>query len=225
MIIKICGITTAEDATASLSSGSDWIGLNLVAGPRRITLPSALSIIAETNEPERAVVLVSVRDTPDFRRELGQLRSAGTRRLQLYGAVTPSAIERLQGMGFETLSVHGLGDERDLLRVDAFIDDCGPHPPTHVLIDAAGAAQLGGTGRLANWNAIAAARHAGRLARWPSLVLAGGLTPENVADAVNRVAPFGVDVSSGVEAAPGRKDLAKVAQFVHNARSAADPLG
>ncbi len=95
---------------------------------------------------------------------------------------------------------------------------CGEHKPDHVLLDAGIPDQLGGTGRRLDWERLAKERSAGRFNDWPAVILAGGLTPANVAEAIRLTNPAGVDVSSGVETNPGRKDHAKVERFIQATR-------
>ncbi len=219
MIVKICGITTLDDARFVLTAGADWIGLNLVSGPRRIELPGAITILNGLSNPSNVVGLVILQDGVLDDSIVAALRDHGVRRLQLYGQVTPEALGLLRQAGFETILVHPVVDEHSLEALDAFLIACGDTRPNYVLFDAAVEGQYGGTGQRANWEAMARARARGRYAHWPPVVLAGGLTSDNVAEAIRLVAPAGVDVSSGVEAAPGRKDPRKVEELIKSARS------
>ncbi len=212
MIVKICGIATLEDARCALDAGADWIGLNLVSGPRRVELSTALTILAALPDASRAVALTTLQGAHDP--TLNILADHGVRRLQPYGQVTPQAIAALQGRGLETIFLHPVVDEPSFAGLDKFLAACTDARPDYVLFDAAVEGQHGGTGRRANWEAMARARARGRYAHWPPVILAGGLTPDNVAEAVRLVAPAGVDVSSGVEAVPGRKDHAKMEGFL-----------
>jgi len=224
MIVKICGITDVDDARHALDCGADWIGLNLVSGPRKIELAAAVAIAGQLPNPSRAVVLTASpfqgggRGKGQDDRTLTALHNAGITRLQLYGAVTNEVLGVLRERGFETILVQPVSDERSLAALDEFLAKCGGARPDYVLFDAAGGDRQGGTGRRANWSALAAAYAAGRYAGWPPVILAGGLTPGNVVQAVRTVHPAGVDVSSGVELAPGRKDHTKVRAFVSAAR-------
>ncbi len=218
MIVKICGITTADDALHALGAGADWIGLNLVAGSRRIGLPTAQAILVRLPNPAAAVVLVELHHGKIDPALGAALRNHGVRRLQLYGDVNPTALEALADAGFESIVVQPVGDQRALDLLGAFLSACRSKRPDYLLCDAASPTEKGGTGRVADWQALRAAREGGRFAGWPPILLAGGLTPENVAQAVGIVAPAGVDVSSGVESSPGRKDPQRVAQFIRAAR-------
>jgi phosphoribosylanthranilate isomerase len=220
MIVKICGITTLDDARFAIDAGADWIGLNLVSGPRRIELPAALTILNGLRDPAHVVGLVTVQNGILEDSIAAALWDHDVHRLQLYGQVTPQAIDSLQKAGFETIFVQPVADEHSLEVLDAFLAVCGDAHPDYLLFDAAVEGQYGGTGQRANWEAMARVRACGRYAHWPPVILAGGLTPDNVAEAIRFVAPVGVDVSSGVESARRRKDPEKVRRFIAAARAA-----
>ena len=213
-IIKICGCTVRDDARFALQNGADWIGLNLVGGPRKLRLADALAILDGLDDPSRAVVLLSVEDESSFDEMIAKLKPHGVRRLQLYGNVTPRIIQQAGQQGFETIKVQAIADEDSIRIADEFLSDCAAAGPTYLLLDASSETQLGGTGRRANWSVIENAIQKGRLVDWPPQILAGGLNAENVAEALRQVRPAGVDVSSGVESSPGRKDPVKVCAFV-----------
>ncbi len=223
MIVKVCGVTSLDDGKQALDAGADWIGLNLVSGPRKIELAHAMRIAAGLIDPSRAVALFAADNGSEWLRALAEIRAAGVHRVQLYGQVTPQAIREPVELGFESLFVHAAASPSDIESAGAFLKSCGSRPPGFILLDSAGATQLGGTGRRADWNAIAAARLAGKMSDWPPMLLAGGLTPENVQEAIRMVLPDGVDVSSGVESSPGRKDISKVHRFIQSIRSATPP--
>lgn len=236
MIVKICGITNTDDAMHALRVGADLIGVNLVAGPRRVDVRCAIDIITSVAragparaEPANVVALVPVvggRLPHDTR---AALEDAGVRRLQLYGDVTPEAVAELVRTGMEPIYVQHVSGSESLADFTAFLAACGSAPPAYVVFDAPARGRLGGTGQRADWRAIAAytERHT-RAARrpptgaaaHPPTLLAGGLTPDNVGDAVRCVRPAGVDVSSGVESAPGVKDPFKLDAFVKAVRRA-----
>lgn len=221
MIVKVCGITNLEDARMVLEAGADWIGLNLVAGPRRIELDTVKRIIAGLDDPSRVVVLLAAELGRVSDVTLGVLRDHGVRRVQLYGEdrELEEAVAQLRGVGLESIAVvHVRGDQW----FDCFGAEWvrrGADRPAYVLLDSGGPGRLGGTGTPADWDAIALARLGGRLSGCAPILLAGGLTPGNVAHAIQRVQPDGVDVSSGVERSPGRKDRAKVEAFIEAART------
>lgn len=214
MIVKVCGITTLADAQMALGAGADWIGLNLVAGPRRIDLTDALSILSDLADPYRAVALVNLKDEAADESTLSALAKHDVHRLQLYGQVTAQGVATLSGRGFDIIYVQPVGDERSFDELDSFLTAFDAGGPEFVLFDSAVKGRVGGTGQAANWEAIARARELGLFEAWPPVILAGGLTPENVATAISRTLPDGVDVSTGVESAPGHKDPRKVEAFL-----------
>jgi phosphoribosylanthranilate isomerase len=224
MLVKICGITNIDDARYALSAGADWIGLNLVAGPRRIELLAAERILRQLDDPSRVIALVALDQDRMPESLIAALGAYGVHRLQVYGERTPpvnrlaGAFRRLAAEGFALITVQPVADDASLASLDALLTSCGKDRPGHVLFDASVPGALGGTGRRAAWDVIARARAEGRYEHWPPVLLAGGLNPGNVAEAVRRLSPAGVDVSSGVESAPGRKDRQKIEAFIAAAR-------
>ncbi len=213
-LVKICGITSIEDATCALQAGAAWIGLNLVGGPRRLDLPRARSILSRLDDPSRAVVLVML-DAGGLPPSLAAcLRDCGVCRLQLYGEVTGQAVRTLGADGYETMVACPIAGEESLGQIGGFLTACADSPPGYLLFDTACPGRLGGTGTPADWETIARAQDAGRFDDWPPFILAGGLTSDNVAEAIHTLSPAGVDVSSGVESAPGQKDPARINAFV-----------
>jgi len=204
MVIKVCGVTTAGDADACAALGVDWIGLNFVPGsPRCIGVETALAIRDAVRGRSLLVGVVAGRGEA----ELVALRSAaGLDRLQLHGDEPPELVARLAPSGFKAIRVGSAEDAADASRYAGLL-----------LVDAKVEGALGGTGRTVDFALVAP------LARARPVLLAGGLRPGNVAEAVRAVAPWGVDVASGVERAPGVKDLDAVAAFVANARGAVAP--
>ena len=139
------------------------------------------------------------------------LKETGLDLAQLHGGEPPVVLERLQGRAFKALRSTSLAEAE----ADAeWYADLGPSAGPDLLLDAYHPQAYGGTGQRADWDTAAA------LARRYRLLLAGGLTPANVAEAIARVQPWGVDVSSGVETEPGRKDHAAVRAFIAAARGA-----
>ena len=241
MIVKICGITNADDARLAFDAGADWIGLNLVAGPRKIELDTARAVLADLPDASCIVALLRIEDIAYAPARSADAKSAGNRsipsrpnhglikgllalglrRLQLYGTATRQALAYLHQRGIEAIQVHHVGNSAALDELETSLAELEGLRPDYVLLDAADWGRLGGTGQRANWDAIAQARRDGRTDSWPPFLLAGGLTPDNVADAICAIGPVGVDVSSGVESSPGRKDAAKVRAFVTAAKESA----
>ncbi|MFQ5592270.1 MAG: hypothetical protein ACE5HE_13995, partial [Phycisphaerae bacterium] len=168
----------------------------------------------------RAVVLISLEAGRPSAASRRFLRSCGAGRLQLYGDVTPQAVAALRRGGFETVVPFPVSGEESLTHIDSFVSACAAVPPDYLLFDAAHPERVGGTGTRADWNAIEQWHGMGRINSWPPFIIAGGLTPGNIGDVVRTFSPAGVDVSSGVESAPGRKDQALVHAFIAAARAA-----
>jgi phosphoribosylanthranilate isomerase len=221
MIVKICGITTTEDARAALDAGADWIGLNLIGGggPRHLDARRAAEVLASLPDASRAVALVQLEPTGGVPADVEPLVAMGLRRVQVYGMATPATTREVANRSLEAIWVLRVDARGTIDRFGELLASCRDHPPAHVLLDAHVAGRLGGTGRTADWPMIAGARDDGVFRDWPPVLLAGGLTPENVAEAIRVTTPAGVDVSSGVEQFPGRKDPARMRAFVRAARS------
>jgi len=221
MIVKICGITRVADARACLSAGADWIGLNLVGGPRRIAFEEAAEIAAGLDEPRRVVPLVGVEHAEPIATWAGVWRGIGAEYVQLYGDVDEETVGAVRAAGLSPIVVRHVRDEASLIALeeDGALD---ASLTSYVLLDAHAPDALGGTGRKADWPLIGAWRERGAVGgrMRPGLILAGGLRPENVAEAVRLVRPDGVDVSSGVESSPGVKDIEAVRALVETARRA-----
>lgn len=219
LIIKVCGITRIEDARCVLSLGVDWIGLNLVAGPRQIDLRTAQSILAELDDPSRVVVLIRTSTQGSLDIPLNWLLDHGVGRLQLYGQGSLQAVSQSSSHGLEWIMVHSVTDRASLNAFDSSLKSCAAQPH-YVLFDSGSSTKLGGTGTCFDWNLLEDARRNNRHRGWPPVLLAGGLNADNVGDAIAKAAPSGVDVSSGVERSPGVKDKVKIERFVQAVRSA-----
>jgi phosphoribosylanthranilate isomerase len=200
--VKICGLTTVDDAVRCTEAGADALGLNFWPGsPRHVDVPTARAIVEACGD-QATMVGVFVDFTLDQVREI--LQETGTQWAQLHGDETPGLVAELLPHAYKAIGVKD-GSAIELVR---------EYPGEHLLLDASVPGMPGGTGRTFDW-AIAAS-----VAKERKLTLAGGLTPDNVADAVRAVRPFRVDVASGVESAPGRKAPDLVQQFVEAARGA-----
>ena len=209
--VKICGITNAEDARVACEAGVDAIGLNFYSrSPRALSLEKAVEL--------RAVIPPVVQVFGVFvNAEVGEVmkifRDARLDALQLHGDESPTTVAQLARIApvFKTLRI---GPDFSAATLENYPDVSG------FLFDAADVmpGQYGGTGRLADWGVAQEA------ARTHRVILAGGLNAENVAAAILRVRPYGVDVASGVEASPGAKDHAQLHEFVREARRADQEL-
>jgi phosphoribosylanthranilate isomerase len=200
--VKICGVTSVEDALMCVEAGADAIGVNFAPrSPRRIALELARRIVAAL--PAKVVkVGVFVDATESELRDA--IEQVGLGCVQLHGDEPPELVAAFLPHAYKALRVRG----REALALAA------RYPGEHILLDAYVPGVAGGTGATFDWTLAA------ELAQIRQVTLAGGLTPSNVADAVREVRPFCVDVASGVESAPGRKDRAKVRAFIEAALSA-----
>ena len=216
MRIKICGITTPDDAIMAAEAGADAIGLNFVGGPRRIDIPQAEAILSRLPPFVVPVALVRLTGpaTPELNEQLAELLATRwVSHVQVYGDVTPDAVARLAWEGYRPIVPIPVRDAGFARERPAILDKA-----TAVLLDAHDPNALGGTGRTFTWSWVADARERRELADWPPIILAGGLTPENVARAIAETRPYGIDVSSGVEDGPGRKSRDKLRRFIAEAR-------
>ncbi len=198
--IKICGITRLEDALLALELGADALGFVFAEGsPRRLTPEQGRGITAEL-PPLCARIGVFADEAPRAMEAAALV--AGLTCLQLHGDETP---ETCRALTLPWYKAHRVGDGFDLERLRRF---GGPA----FLLDAAAPGVRGGSGRTFDWSIARQAAAYGRV------ILAGGLTPDNVEDAITAARPYAVDVSSGVESAPGRKDRRRLQLFIERVR-------
>lgn len=198
---KICGITNREDAACAVAHGADALGFNFYPRSPRYISPEGAGNIIRTLPPFVTPVGVFVNETRD--RIEATVASAGLRAIQLHGDEPPEACA---GHSVPVIRAFRVGDGFD-------IDSLKRYPVNTYLLDTAAKGHYGGTGETFDW---AIAQEAASCAR---IILAGGLTPDNVAEAVRTVRPYAVDISSGVEAAPGKKDHRKLVAFLKAVRS------
>jgi phosphoribosylanthranilate isomerase len=200
--VKICGITNLADAEAAAEAGADALGFVFYNNsPRYMTISAVAGIFKKS--PLRVMrVGVFVNAPKDF--IFRAVAECGLSLLQFHGDEPP---EFCTQFGVMSMKAFRIRDADSLKELPKYSTDAW-------LLDAFSADNLGGTGKKFNWDLAVEAQKFGR-----PVFLAGGLTPENVADAVRRVKPFGVDVSSGVESAPGKKDRAKVRAFIRAAKA------
>jgi phosphoribosylanthranilate isomerase len=195
--VKICGLTSVADALSAAEAGADMIGLMFYAGsPRHVTLAQAAEI-ARALPP--AIVRVGVFVNPDEAFVGRAIAECGLGLLQFHGDESSDFCTQFGVMSMKALP----------MRDRASLDVLSQYHTDAFLLDAYAPGERGGTGRTFNWDLAIEAATLGK-----PIFLAGGLTPDNVAEAVRQVHPFAVDVSSGVESAPGRKDAAKMRAFV-----------
>jgi phosphoribosylanthranilate isomerase len=204
--IKICGITTPDDGLMAARAGADAIGLVFFPkSPRHVDAPAARAI-ARAVPPLVLRVGVFVDPTPQTIADA--VEAAGLDVIQLHGSEPPEAFGALPRRGLKAIKVGPGFDVESALRYDAHA--------AGLLLDTQSAQAHGGTGETFDWSLVQELRP-----RTSYLVLAGGLTPENVGRAIRAVRPDAVDVSSGVEHAPGRKDIEKVRAFIAAVKEAA----
>lgn len=200
--VKICGITSIADGLAAAEAGADMIGLMLYdKSPRHVSIETAAAISAALPP---FVVRVGVFVNPSEDLVLRAIADCGVTLLQFHGDEPPEFCSQFGAMSMKAFRIK---DAQSLEELPKFSTDA-------YLLDAYSANGLGGTGEQFNWNLAIEARKFGR-----PIFLAGGLTTANVAAAVKQVQPFAVDVSSGVESAPGKKDSAKVRNFIAAAKA------
>jgi phosphoribosylanthranilate isomerase len=211
--IKICGVTTPDDARLAADLGADAMGLNVYPqSPRFVTPVQAAAIVRALpafTVPFGVFVGLPVRQMCAVAYQLG------LRGLQSYDDRVPDD----DCFPFAHLPAFRVKDRDGLEQIRHFVEVATAlgRPPSAVLLDSFVDGQMGGTGHKAPWQLFAG------FDLGVPIILAGGLTPDNVAEAISLVRPWGVDVASGVESAPGRKDPSKMAEFVRNARAAASP--
>ncbi len=202
--IKICGITNLEDALACVDAGADLLGFNFYSGsPRYVELEKARDIVAQLPAAILTVGVFVNAGAPD--EVARRADTAGVAALQLHGDESPSYCRELSGR----FVIKALRVGKDFKQESA-----AEYKTDAVLLDGFDVHVRGGTGRVFDWSL---ARRTGELV--PKLILAGGLGPENVAEAVASVQPYGVDACSSLESSPGRKDIARVRAFIDAIRA------
>jgi phosphoribosylanthranilate isomerase len=201
--VKICGLTNVPDARAAAEAGADLVGLMFYErSPRHISVEIASEIAGQLPP---FVTRVGVFVNPSDALVTEAIARCGLNLLQFHGDEPPEFCTQFGVMSMKAFRVR---DAESLRALPAYPTDAW-------LLDAFTPGQLGGTGARFDWALALEAQRFGR-----PIFLAGGLTPENVAEAVRSVRPFGVDVSSGVESRPGMKDAAKVRAFITAAKAA-----
>lgn len=199
--VKICGITNVEDALTAVEAGADAIGFVFHhTSPRRVTSDVVKRIVSQLPP---FVLPVGVFVNEDVKIVRDWMDDCGLAIAQLHGDEAAAYCELL---GRPVLKAIRLKDRGSLL---ALAEYKGRSRVRGFVLDAFSAVSYGGTGQVTDWDLAAEAAKAARV------VLAGGLTPENVAEAIRKVQPYGVDVSSGVESRPGKKDPAKIRAFIN----------
>lgn len=210
--VKICGVRNEADAVLAAGAGADAVGLNFYPpSPRSISVDVARGVLRALPPLVEPVALYVDRPLREVIQALNVL--GGVRTFQWHGA----ARELCDTSPFRMVVAFPLRDRQTLRDMSRYLETaCGlGRGPAAVLVDAHVPGMHGGTGHRAPWELLAEYRPP------VPLILAGGLTPDNVAEAIRAVRPYAVDVASGVESAPGVKDPDKVRRFLDNARAAA----
>lgn len=212
--VKICGITSIDDARAAVDAGADLLGFNFYRPSPRFIEPQAAteiikSIRSETGSKDQSISMVGVfvnDPIEDVARIANEVDLDG---IQLHGDETPEYCRRLKELHPQKFLIKALaakGNDK--------VENGTRYPSDAIMIDAFDEKLRGGTGRVADWLHAREVAHA-----VPRFFLAGGLSPENVAEAIAVVRPYGIDVCSAVETAPGRKSAARMKEFVDAVRS------
>ncbi|MFN3681034.1 MAG: phosphoribosylanthranilate isomerase [Nitrospira sp.] len=202
--VKICGITNHEDAQVAVEAGADALGFVLYRQSPRYVRPDMVRAIVASLPPFVVSIGVFVNEHADVVRQL--MDDCGLALAQLHGDESSSYCETL---GRPAIKAVRIKDRHSLLAVAEFHGRAGVRG---FVIDAFSEQAYGGTGRPVDWTL------AGEIARTAPVLLAGGLNPDNVDEAIRSVRPYGVDVSSGVEVRPGKKDPVKVKSFIEAAK-------
>jgi phosphoribosylanthranilate isomerase len=201
--VKICGITNAADAEAAVEAGADALGLMFYPGSSRFISMDKAQDMARRLPPY--VIRTGVFADPNPSEVFAAIQLCQLNLLQFHGSETP---EFCLQFGIMTMKAFRIKNADSLAAISAYRTDA-------YLLDSHVAGKPGGTGETFNWDLAVEAKKFGK-----PIFLAGGLTPQNVAEAVRKVQPFGVDVSSGVEQSPGKKDAKKMQDFIAAVRGA-----
>lgn len=224
--IKICGIKTLNDALTAIDAGADYLGFNFYPKSARFIEKQTCVEVTSVLRKEYAhikLVGVFVNSSVEAVKDIMEICSLDL--AQLHGDETPEMVESFGGKAFKAFRLSADTSVHPFLRfVETSMHPFAKQSVDHIrypfqqsalpalLVDASVNGAYGGTGVTADWN------RAAELAKKYPLLLAGGLTPKNVAAAIRRVKPWGVDVASGVESAPGEKDAGKMIEFVKKVR-------
>jgi phosphoribosylanthranilate isomerase len=200
VFVKICGITNEEDALLAVALGADAVGFVFAPSPRQVAPQIAHDIVRRL--PPGVLTTGVFRDeTPDRVAEV--VRAAGLRAAQLHGHETPAVTKAVRAQVGYVIQAFAAGS--------AALEHAAEHEADVVMVDS----PQPGSGTVFDWGLV------GNVPQDAKLLLAGGLNPSNVATAIRRVRPWGVDVSSGVEHAPGKKDPVLLKAFIDAAKAAA----
>lgn len=202
--IKICGLRRAEDVAAAVEAGADALGFNFWTGTKRYISPAEAAPLVRAVPAKVLAVGVFVDATVAEMREVAAATGIGA--IQLHGDEPAAVLDELAG--YKTIKAIKVGAELDAAQLQAY------RKADIILLDRAVSGMVGGTGQKFDWSLAVEAK------KYATILLAGGLNPGNVAEAIRQVRPWGVDVASGVETAPGVKDSGMICEFIRNARAA-----
>jgi phosphoribosylanthranilate isomerase len=206
--VKICGITNWVDARHAVAEGAELLGFNFYAGSPRYVEPAKAKRIVSRLPKRISVVGVFVNESEQTMLEIA--RAVGLDVLQLHGDETPAMVARLKRL-FPVIKAIRVKQSLAVGQLQTY------RAATALLLDGFDARRRGGTGKTFDWEIARRAKKYGRV------FLAGGLTPENVGEAIRAARPYAVDVCSGVEARPGKKDPARVKNLMRAVREAQKP--
>ena len=199
--VKICGVTRPEDAALAVALGADYIGLNFWPGSKRfVSVDEGRDIAAAVGAPAKRVGVFVNAEMADVEQVAMMV---GLDVVQLHGDESPEACASLSVPWMRALRIGSAAD----------VDAIDLYPNARMILLDAPSAGYGGSGRTFDWGLAALARRRGK-----PIFLAGGLTPDNVADAIRAARPHAVDVAGGVESAPGIKDETAMRRFIEAAR-------
>jgi phosphoribosylanthranilate isomerase len=204
--VKICGITSLNDARACVKYGADAIGFILYNKSPRYIAPDKIAHIIKRLPPFIVTVGVFVNENPDIIKWI--LRDTGINTAQLHGDETPEICDMFP----RVIKAFRVRDQADIERNLRF-SDISRYRASAFLLDTYSANSFGGTGLTFDWDIVEGAKGFG------NIIVAGGLTCENVYDVVIKTSPYGVDVSSGVEVTHGVKDHGKIREFIDQVKS------
>jgi len=199
--VKMCGITSIGDALMALEEGADALGFVFAPSPRQVT-PEQAKAIVEALPPFAVTVGVFVNESPSRIREIRDRCHLSV--IQFHGSEPPEEVNPFFPRSIRAFS----------MKDAASLDHAGSYRAGALLLDAFDPLMAGGTGRTFNWEWAADARRFGM-----PIMVSGGLTAGNVAEAVQHLYPYAVDVSSGIEEKPGKKNRAQIRAFLHALRS------
>jgi phosphoribosylanthranilate isomerase len=200
--VKICGITRVDDATFAAQQGADYLGFNFWPESKRCVDRDRVQAMAYCARRANSTVrLVGLFVNASVTEMVATAARFGLDVIQLHGDEPPTVVEAVKLAGYEVWKAIAISAHADITSLDAW-------PADGFVLDAPSAGR-GGSGQKFDWSIATAAVGAGR-----RVILAGGLTPGNVATAIHAVHPFAVDVASGVESSPGEKDPVRVVQFM-----------